>query len=499
LLGLDVGTTGCKSAVFDQQGRMLGASYREYPIVCQEPLQAEQDAVMVWQSLRVTMAEAIYNAQVREVRAVSLSVQGDAVMPVDRKYTPLHPVVLGMDYRPTVQCDAYAAKHDSWALYQTTGQPLHPINMLAKIMWFQDQRPSVCENTYKFITYGEFIMHRLGGEPFIDHTMASRSMGTDLLGGRWSDAVLGDMGVDKAMLSPICDSGAELGCLDAVLAKDLGLQNRPVLIAGAHDQPAAAIGAGVVQEGMALDSSGTAEVLSTTYDAPRISKKMYQSYYSCYCHAVAGQYFSFAHMQVGGILLRWYRDNLAPLEVQQAKAMGEDALAHIQQGIGPGPSPLLVLPHFNGSGTPACDVQSKGAIVGLTLSSTRQDVFKAMMDSLCYELNINIEAMEAAGIPIRALRVVGGGAKSPLWMQAKADVTGRSITTLACRESGCLGAAILAAVGVGMYPSVEQAIAAMVKTGRVYHPNARHASAYRKQYETYRLLYPGLRDINARL
>lgn len=492
LIGLDVGTTGCKAVVFDQDGRQFGRGYREYAVISKEPLQAEQDPDQVFSLLTECMQEAVERAGISRAEAMSLSVQGDAVIPVDRFFQVLHPAVLGMDYRPRKQCEWYRENYDAWQLYQETGQPLHPINMMAKIMWFLDERPEVAEKTWRFITYEEFIFQRLGGEPVLDHTMASRSMGYSLAEEKWSQRLLRNMGISEELLSPVCKSGDSIGRLSRDLAGQIGLKNSPLLVAGGHDQPVCAVGAGVTEDWMGLDTTGTAEVFSVTYPEKILTPNMHDSFYSCYDHVVPGQYFTFAHMQVGGILQQWYRDQFGYREWEKAKQLNLDYYDYAQSKCPAGPSPVLVLPHFNGSGTPLCDMESKGAIVGLTLSSTRHDILKGILDSLCYELRFNMDTMEKAGIRIRKLRAAGGGARSPLWLQTKSDVTGQVIETLECKEAGCLGSAVLAAAGAGIYDTVRQAAEKMVRTDKSYSPCLEQAKKYEEQYRRYQMLYEGV-------
>lgn len=498
-MGIDVGTTGCKTVIFDQEGNAFGESYREYPVICTLPRQAEQDAELVFTLLVQTMSEAVSKADVRSVEALSISVQGDAVMPVDSDYKVLRPVILGMDYRPNEQCVEYGKNQDEWKLYEITGQPLHPINMMAKIMWFYKEMPQIAERTYKFITYAEFILQRLGGSAVIDDTMASRSMGYDIAKRCWSEEILKTMRIPKDQLSEVCQSGTPVGKMDRILAERIGLKNCPVLIAGGHDQPLGAVGAGVIHEGMAVDSTGTAEVLSTTYKDIRISRNMYDCFYSCYFHAVPHMYFSFAHMQTGGILQRWYRDTFGYQEEEEAKKLGRNFYEYAHTKCEPKPSSVLALPHFNGSGTPLCDMDSKGAIVGLTLSTTRHDVLKGILDSLCYELRTNLDAMQKSGIIINELRAVGGGARSPMWLQTKANILGTVIKTMESKEAGCLGAAVLAAAGTGFYHSVEEACGKMTRTAGRYEPEPEMQKRYNEKYEVFLELYGSLKEINRRL
>lgn len=500
LLGLDVGTTGCKAVVFNSLGKIIGkTAYREYPVVCNEPLQAEQDGDYVFACLLETMKEAVFSGKTKVIEAVSISVQGDAVMAVDESFHLLSPVILGMDYRCAEQCEQLKLTISEKKVHQKTGQPLHPINMMGKIMWIANEHPVVYKKAFRFITYAEFLMQRLGGEPKIDLTMASRSMGMDLLEKQWFEPLLETMHIDKNKLSEICNTGEILGSLSEDITEQLGLLKRPLLIAGAHDQTVSAVGAGLEKGGMALDASGTAEVLSVCYEEPKINELMRKSYYSCYYHAIPNKFFSFAHMQTGGILLRWYRDNFASEDVREALADGKDPYDYMQRGIGREPAKVLVLPYFNGSGTPLCDIDAKGAVVGLTLATGRQDIYKGILDGLAFELKRNCDGMKQAGIDITEIRAVGGGARSPLWLQTKADITGYSFTTLACEQSGCLGAAVIAAVGAGIYRTFEEAVSQMVRIDKTYEPSAYYGEQYEERYELYLSLYPSLKNINKKL
>jgi sugar (pentulose or hexulose) kinase len=223
---------------------------------------------------------------------------------------------------------------------------------------------------------------------------------------------------------------------------------------------------------------------------------MFQGFYPCYIHTVPGMYFTFALNHVGGLLLRWYRDAFAFPEVREATLLGRDAYEVILEHVPEKPSHLMVLPHFNGSGNPWCDMDSKGAIVGLTLASTRHDLARAILESQTYELRINLETLQEAGISIREVRAVGGGARSPLWLQIKADVLGRPIRTLRVREAACLGAAILAGAAAGIYPSVAAGAQRAVALGDTYHPREIEAKMYAQKYKVYRELYPALKGVN---
>ncbi len=499
LLGLDVGTSGCKAVVFDESGAILGYGFSEYPVICDAPAKAEQDSADVMEKLKSVAAKAIRESGVRRVEALCVSVQGDATMLVDADYNPLVMTLLGMDYRDTAECAFLEERIGSREAFRRTGMPVHPINTLAKILWYQNNTPEQYAKAYKAVTYSEFVVAQLGGEPVIDLTMASRSMAMDIRTRQWDTALLDAVGVDSALLSDIRPSGTPCGQLRDDIRREWGLENAPLIVVGGHDQTCGAIGAGMIREGMGVDSSGTATVFSSAFAKPRLDDGMFNAYYPCYCHAAPGLYFTFALNHTGGIVLRWFRDNIAKGEAQQAAALGEDFYARMDKRSAGGPSPVLVLPHFNGSGTPVCDMQSKGAVVGMTLSTTLEEIYKGILDGLTYELRLNVEMMRAAGIRLDEIRAVGGGAKSPLWLQTKADVLGMPIVTLQCKEAGCLGAAALAAVAGGVYPDLKAAVDGMVRTERAYQPDTKNAARYDAQYEIYKSLYPALKPVQSRL
>lgn len=499
LIGLDVGTTGCKAIVFDPQGRIKGHGFREYGVVCDAPAKAEQDAEQVWSLTREVIREAVAKSGVKDIKALSVSVQGDAVIPVDRDFRAMHPAILGMDYRSQRQAQECEQKFGGFEIFQRTGMRPHPINSLTKILLLRDLVPAVFERAWKFVTYADFILGKLGAEPVIDFTMASRTMAFDFAARQWSEDILAAVGFDAARLSKSIPSGTAVGRILAELARELGLPADLTLITGGHDQPCAAIGAGVVREGLGVVSTGTAEVLATAFNSPALTRSMFESFYPCYLHAEDGMFFTFALNHVGGILLKWYRDNFASAEVAEAMRRSCDPYHLIDAKMPVGPSPLMVVPHLNGTGTPWCDVQAKGAILGLTMASTRHDMAKAILEGLTFELLINLQTMQRCGIRVDELVAVGGGAKSALWLQIKADILGRPIRTLRCRESACLGAALLAGTATGVYSSLDEAVQQTVVRDREFVPEPAMAARYRERFATYEQLYPALRPVNSKL
>src|SRR5581483_1667320 len=391
LIGLDVGTTRCKAIVFDEAGQILGEGSREYGINCEAPAKAEQDAEQVWSLTKQALSEVIARSGAKDIAALSLSVQGDAIIPVDSDFRPLHPAILGMDYRSKPQSNRCEDLFGGLALFQRTGMRPHPMNSLTKVLWLRELAPKVFEKAARIVTYGDFILGKLGGEAVIDHTMASRTMAFNLQSRQWDTGILQKLGVSESLLSRPVPSGTVAGTVRRATADELGLTSEVQLVAGGHDQTCAAIGAGAIREGIGVVSTGTAEVLSAALGHPVVSRLMFKSFYPCYLHAKGGMYFTFSLNHVGGILLKWWRDNFAHDEVLDATGPGVSTYALMDERMPEGPSPVMVLPHLNGSGTPACDLKSKGAIVGLTLATTRHEIAKAILEGLTFELRTNVQ------------------------------------------------------------------------------------------------------------
>lgn len=499
ILGLDVGTTGAKAVVFDLGGNIIGYGFHEYDVICEKPGYAEQEPEKVWELTKLVIKQAISQSKVKDIKALSLSVQGDAVIPVDENINPLHNTLLGMDYRSVKQGEECSKLLGEKELFNTTGMRPHPMNSLTKILWFKEKTPDIYKKTYKFMTYADFILAKLGAEPVIDYTMASRTMAFNIIEKKWDIGILNKLGIDINLLSKAVPSGEVVGEINPSVAQELGVSGNMLLVTGGHDQTCAALGAGVIEENIAIDSHGTAEVLSTAFNKPMVNDLMYDGYYPCYCHVKKDMYFTFALNHIGGILLKWYRDNLGYAEVLEAEHLGIGAYQLMEEKAPRGPSTVMVLPHFNGSGTPWCDLDSKGAMLGLTMATTRHDIVKGILDSLTYELRINIETMKKAGIKIDELRSVGGGAKSPIWLQIKADVTGCKVATLKVREAACLGAAILAGYAAGGYSSIDEGVRRTVSLKDIYLPDTTSSKLYDEKYGVYKEIYDTLKNINKKL
>lgn len=501
-IGLDVGTTGCKAAVFNEKGVCFGKRYEEYDIICRRPVWAEQSPAVVLGAVRRVLKESVAQARAAGVKAadiwaLSTSVLGEEVMPVDESYRPLRDAILGMDYRAAAETRELAGKIPAERIFDITGFPPHPMGSLPTIMWMRRHEPELISRTYKYVTFTEYLMKYLGAdEGYIDHPQAGRTMAFDIEQKCWSQALLEAAGLDRALFCEAAAPGQAVGRIAPEVAADLGLAEGVALIAGGQDQACAALGAGLIDEGIGIDSHGTIEGIGVMSLKKMTGREALRAGVSCYAYTIPGRYFLMSSSQVGGLLLKWFKNNFSLAEEQAARQTGRDVYDVMTERAPKGPSGVMVLPHFIGSGPPWNDLDSKGAIVGLTIDTTRHDIVKAIMDSLTYEFKINMLYYEAMGFHFNEMRVVGGASKSPLWMQLKANILNRSVSTLREKDAACLGAAIIAMCGMGEYPSCEDAVRACVKVDRVYEPDPSQTGAYERAYQKYTRLYDSLKEFN---
>ena len=505
LIGLDIGTTGCKAIVFTTEGEILGRSAREYGIDSPQPGWAEQNAEEVWRlawsALRDAISQTTSNSRDADpATALAISCQGEAVIPVDAEGRALRPAILGMDTRTGPENEYLRSQFGAAALFERTGMPVHTINTLPKLLWIQRHESDICKSAAQFLLYEDFFLRRLGGEAVISPCLASRTQMMDINTGDWVDDLLSECNIERerlARMGPL--SGGVVGRLQPELARDLGVEGTVELVCGGHDQACAALGSGVTRSGLAMVSTGTAEVVEVAMETPALNQALREGNISVYRHVVPDLYLAMTLNHSGGLLLRWYRDTFGEAQMEQAQMTGQDAYDLILSGAPEGPTPLMVLPHFSGSGTPWLDTQSKGAVLGLTFSTDRAVLAKAILEGLTFELRINLDLLREAGIEISNLHAVGGGARSPLWLQLKADICRTPLQAPRVTESACLGAALAAGVGAGVYADFEDAVARAVTWQSRIEPDRDSVAAYEARYELYRQLYPLLADLNRKI
>jgi len=501
LLGIDLGTTGVKAVAFSAEGRVLASAYREYPLQSPRPGWAELDGRLVWRRAEEVLKEAAAKTRRDPIRAIASSSQGEAVVPVDAAGKVLAASMVSFDNRSTAEVKRLTSGVGIDRLFKITGHPLNTTHTLPKLMWVKKHEPKIIRSAARFLCFGDYALYRLtgGGAAATDYSLAGRTMFFDIRKRRWDEDLLGLAGVGVEQMADPVPSGTPVGEVPAKIAKRLGLPKGVAVVAGGHDQPAGALGAGVTRPGVALDSIGTVECLVISLPKPVLNKKMLGSNFCSYHHTAPGLYVTLAYNFTGGSLLRWYRDTLAQSEMETARRRGRDVYDLICADMPPGPTGLLVLPHFTTTGTPHFDPHSKGAILGLTLGTTRPEIVKGLLEGISYEMAHNLELLKAAGVKVKEVRASGGGAKSAAWAQMKADIYGLPVAVPDSSEAVSLGAAILAGVGIGEYSDVDEGVRETVRIKRVFRPERKRAKAYRGHLERYKEVYPRLADLFHRM
>lgn len=497
LIGLDIGTSACKAILFDEGGAILAQASREYAIAAPQPSWAEQDAEEVWRLALACLRGIAPAAGGDAPQALALSVQGEAVIPVDAACRPLRPAILGMDTRTVAENAWLAERFGAEALYARTGMPLHTINTLPKLLWLRRHEPDVWAGAARFLLYEDYILSRLGASPTISHCLASRTQLYDLVAGAWAEDILAACDLEPGRLATLAPlEGGIVGMMSAALRRELGFKREVALVSGGHDQACAALGSGVAQPGLAMVSTGAAEVVEVALPSPVLGAALRQGNISVYRHVVPGLFLAMTLNHSGGLLLRWFRDTLCPAERDAALAAGRDPYDALLAGAPEGPTALLVLPHWAGSGTPWLDTCSRGAILGLTFDADRPTLAKAILEGLTLELRTNLDLLREGGVAIEALHAVGGGARSPLWLRLKADICQIPLRVPQVTDAACLGAALLAGVAAGCYADPLDAVRQTVRFARQVCPQAGDVARYEARYALYRQVYPALRALN---
>lgn len=499
LLGVDVGTSGCKAVAFDLEGRVIASAYREYPLLEPHPGWQELDAHQVAQAVREVIREVGAQTPRDPIQALSASSQGEAAVPLSEKGEILDNTPVSFDKRTAEIAAWWREQLGLREIFEITGQPLHPMYTICKIMWLRDNRPEVFNRVHKFLCYEEFVFHLLGVAPVTDYSVAARTMAFDVRSKHWSERMLSVAGLDESLFPSVAPSGTPIGQVPSKAANALGLPKGVLVVTGGHDQPCNALGAGIIHSGAAVYGTGTVECITPAISWPDDVEEMLKGNLACYPHVVRGLFTSVAFNFTGGSLLRWYRDTFGEKEKEVATIRGMDPYEVILEQLPDQPAGPMVLPHFTSTGTPYFDTRSKGAILGLTLGTRKADIVKAILEGVTFEMKVNLEVLEHAGVPVRSMRATGGGAKSRAWIQLKADIMGIPVASLEVSEATSLGTAILAGAAAGVYPSVESAVEQLVKTKEVFSPDPGKVRTYEERFATYKRIYPAIREISYEL
>lgn len=497
LLGLDVGTTGCKAVIFTPSGELVSDAYGEYRLYHRRPEWSELNPEEVWKAVMSTIRSSVQKAKLNpgQIAALSTSVLGEAFFPIDRNGRPLYWSMTTFDARAEEQTRWWEENFGAYEMYSITGQPLTssmPIYTLPKIQWLRENEPGLYKKTWMFLCWEDYINLKLCGEPVMDFSVATRTMMFDIRKKVWSSDILEEAQIDESLLSDVQLSGTVVGEVSREAAEEVGLSEGTLVVTGGHDQPCGALGAGITETGSAMDATGTVECIAVVQKELTLTETMRMQGFAVHCYVVDGKYFMLGFNPSGGVILRWFRDNFAEKDVENARKRGIDVYDLLTGEASKAPLgsvELFLLPYFEGSGTPTFNRKARGVLVGLTLAHSKREVVRAILEGLTYELRKNVEAIEEHGTDITELRAIGGGAKSEFWLQLKADITERKVVVPNVTESAAMGAAILASVGAKIHSSAEEAVNCVYSVRDTFMPMVEKSRTYDKYYRLYTKLY----------
>lgn len=493
-MGLDIGQTGCKAVVFDENGHQIASSYREYGTLIPSEGWAELDSAEVRDSCFHVMKEANARCEKDPVHGIGITSQGEAFTPVDGSGNFLANAMITFDTRATEISEKWSEKFGKRKLYEMTGHTAHPMFSLFKLLWLRANRKQEFDSTWKFLCFEDLLQHSLGIEPFISWTLAGRTMMFNPFRHRWEEEILNGVGITEDKLATPVPPGTPCSTLKEDAARSIGFSKGVKVAAAGHDQPVGALGAGVIAPGSAMYAIGTSECISPSFASPVTGDALFRNNLCTYDHAMRGQYTTTAFSLTGGNILRWFRDQWGTVEKERAGREGKDPYELLLELMEKEPSKLLCLPYFTPTGTPYYDAEVSGALLGLRLTTGRGEVLRALLEGVSFEMRLNLSILESSGIEITELRAIGGGAKSPVWLQLKSDVLGKPITTVEVTEAACLGGAMLAAHAVSGEP-VESLVSRWVKKGPTVHPDPDNAAYYGERFKLYRKLYPAIKRL----
>lgn len=481
VIGCDIGSQGTKVILVSATGEIVGEAYEGYPIDYPHPLWAEQPVGRWLDAFTLAIRRVLSESGVKSqnIRALSLATQVDGVIPIDSLGQPLHPAIIWMDRRAVAQCEPVRQKLGAEQIFRLTGLNLDAYHVAPKIRWLAELQPKIYEKAAYFLLPGSYLAYYLTGELGVDYSNASSTLLLDVHTKTWSTLMCEAFDIDPKKLAPLGAATQPLGTIRPTVAELLGLSPNTMVMMGCGDEHSACLGAGVTQPGLVGDIAGTAEPVCAAsqeivFDATHLVET--------HCHADPDLWLLENPGFVSGGNYRWLRDQFAAGETYTT-------LDSEAERVPPGAEGLTFLPSLMGAMAPTWNEAARGTFSGFTLAHTRGHFVRALLEGSAYAVRDITSQMQQAGMELSELRVMGGGAKSRLWNQIKADVTGLPVSVPDVLETTALGAAFLSFVGIGMYASLSEASENMVHVRERIDPQSEAQTVYTEAYERYRQTY----------
>ena len=498
LLGLDVGTTSVKAGLFDESGRRLATAADEYRIDHPTPDRAELDPETYWSATvtAIRRALAVSGADPAQLAAIAVSSQGETVIPVDAVGRPLGPALVWLDNRAGAEARWLAERFGDAAVYERTGIPsINPTWTACKILWWRRNEPDVFAHARRFLLVEDFILHRLSGRFVTDGAVNCTSLLYDIRDHGWWGPMLEAIGIEPGHLPEIVRPGSVVGTLSPAASRALGLPSTVRVVSGGMDQCTGAVGVGNIDGGVVSESTGGALTLQASVDRHGLDLT---GQTPVYVHSAPNRYLYCPVCPTGGMALTWFRDQFGGEEVALAARDGRsayDLLTELAAQAPPGAEGLTMLPHLMGAFSPEYDPEARGVFYGFTLRHGKPHFVRAVLEAVAFMLRRNLELLAGVGAGASEIRSHGGGARSALWNQIKADVCGLPVVTLQGEDAAVRGDAMLAGVATDTFRDLAEAGAAMIETLGRYEPTVALRPVYDEAYARYLRLFDALRPL----
>lgn len=492
LLGIDIGTSACKAALFDRKGQVLAAANGEYPVYYPEEGWAEQNPEEWWSAVCEAVRQVIRKAgiQPEEIAGVGIDGQSWSAIAIDKGGKVLTNTPIWMDTRAQSICDRLNEEIGEDEIFRIAGNSLQPSYTTAKILWYKENLPKVYSKIYKILQSNSYIAFKLTGQISQDLSQGYGLHCFDMRTGQWDEEMCRKMGIPRDFLPEIVPSDRIIGTVTKKAAEESGLAEGTPVAAGGLDAACGTLGAGVIHSGETQEQGGQAGGMSICIEKYQADPRLILGF-----HVIPGKWLLQGGTTGGGGVMRWFEREFADYERlmrEQTGISSLDQLNEIAEKVKPGCDGLVFLPYMAGERSPIWNPYAKGVFYGLDFSKTKGHMVRACMEGVAFSLRHNLETAEEAGAKAEILRAMGGSANSLLWTQIKSDVTGKTMAVPASDTATTLGAALLAGVGTGFYKDYEEAVAETVKVTRKHQPDPEKKAVYDKNYETYLELYRSL-------
>ena len=489
LLGLDIGTSACKAAVFHSDGEVIATESKSFPVHHPQRGYAEQDPNDWWDAVSYCTRKMFAEKKVspHEIAAIGIDGQSWAAVPVDKNGMCLCNSPLWMDTRAKDICNEVNNKIGAKNIFSISGNPLKPGYTTPKVIWYKKNLPEIYSRISKILQSNGYIAFMLTGELTQDISQGYGWHCFDMRKGTWSYDTARELGIDTRLLPDIFPCDKVIGGVTKSASSETGLIEGTPVVAGGLDAACGALGVGVIREGEAQEQGGQAGGMSICLKDYAAEENLILSF-----HVVPDKWLLQGGTTGGGGVIRWFTDQFCTGESKREIFAEINSLA---EKIPAGSEGLIFLPYMSGERTPIWDTDAKGVFYGIDFSKTKGHFIRSCMEGTAYSLKHNLVTAERAGAYVDELRAMGGSANSHLWTQIKADVTGKTITVPSSDTATTFGAAILAGVGAGIYSGYDDAVNKTVKIKRTHEPNKNNEEVYARNYDTYRAIYESLKHI----